>query len=178
MKSWLADKSKLKTLIIITSALLLATLGLGIYLFLSFFGGIIRGVTPLESGEIITIERGGNFHIYFEDTAPPPHGMFHIFTFTNTSTGEVIRNQPRGENWFVRYNIGNRQGERIATVELPAGQYILEFAPLQSSGIFTNGLDIMQHMVALLLLGFTTLLLLGLVVWLVMLSVWLFKIRV
>ncbi|MCL2854138.1 MAG: hypothetical protein FWE21_00805 [Defluviitaleaceae bacterium] len=144
MKSWLADKSKVVILIITMALLLLGSFGLGVYFFTSFFVDIINTESVrMENGEIITMERGGTFHIYLEDNRPPIHTN-HGFTFTNTVTGQIVYSRPMPANFSVIYNIGNVHGRRIALAELEQGDHILEFAPWQGTGYFTQGVEFIQ----------------------------------
>jgi len=135
--------------LVLSGLLLLASVAFGIFTFVMYFVGIFTAERPpLYSGQIIVMEQSGTFNIYLEDNRPPER-INRIFTFTNTATGEPIFS--RLPTITAGYNIGSVSGIRIASAELPAGEFRVDFEPHTGSGHFVQGFDFVRPMLEMFL---------------------------
>ena len=108
---------------------------------------LVRSVSqpriPIENGGLVTKYASGTFRIFLEDNMPPTLNS-HPFTFTNTANQARITSQPptRVITYSINSLIVNNEvrrgtfGRLVATVELEAGTYIVEFPRWDGPGIF------------------------------------------
>ena len=121
---------------VIVGALLVLTLVLGTL----FTVGFVRNLMGLErlnlrNGEVLHLEEGGYRQIFLETTGSRSFNFAsHEFVFTNTQTGTTIFSSRTFMN--SSYNIGNVHGTAVASVDLPAGSWLVSFEPWQGSGDF------------------------------------------
>ena len=130
----MADKGKLKILIILMCVLLVGSLGLGGYFMASLAMQAPTAQKPLlENGSTIHVNQNGTFHIYLENFFESDF-ILHNFTFTDLETG--VTKHSHQAQYFppITYRINNLSVRMVATVNLDSGRYILEFEPLRSSG--------------------------------------------
>ncbi|MCL2841738.1 MAG: hypothetical protein FWE05_13340 [Defluviitaleaceae bacterium] len=93
-------------------------------------------VMTLRNGDLLYVRTSGVQTIYIESRIPP-QPFIHNFTLTNTYTNDVIHSVPSSGYTYSALTtsiFGGRFGERIATVNLDIGTYLLEFEPIQYSG--------------------------------------------
>ena len=88
----------------------------------------------LASGDIVYATESRRHNTFIEDTSPTTL-LSHDFILTNTATGHVIHSRPSAA-FSTNYTISNVHGSTIVVVDLDAGSYVIEFAPLESNGRF------------------------------------------
>ncbi|MCL2620641.1 MAG: hypothetical protein FWD97_06885 [Defluviitaleaceae bacterium] len=157
----MSSKGKLTILAISLGVLLVSTVVLGIFFVVSFINNTL-GVDRerLETGDIVTIQQAGTFHIYVEDSIPPPSTVRnHQFSFSNTVTEAVTHSRPPSVNSTYSLNtltIGGNVvrgtfGQRVATVDLTESSYLIHIYPYWlSSGEFVWGFDLASGIFALI----------------------------
>ncbi|MCL2841737.1 MAG: hypothetical protein FWE05_13335 [Defluviitaleaceae bacterium] len=92
----------------------------------------------LRNGDVLYIRTSGTHTIYVESRFPP-QPFIHSFTLTNIYTNDVIYSVPSFDYTYSELEIfggrfGGRFGERLATVNLESGIYLLEFEPIEYGG--------------------------------------------
>ena len=141
-------KENMRTKLIIIGVLFVVVAVLTVNATVSFFSEIKQPRIELENKSMISITANRTYEIYLEDTQPPTL-ISYDFTFTDTENQNRITSY--APNSTSTYSVGSvivndeivrgAFGRLVALVDLEEGNYVVEYQPLEGSGLFVWGND-------------------------------------
>ena len=142
--------------IAIVAVLIAVALVVSVVLIIALHRAVSQPRIPIENGVLVTKYASGTFHIFLEDSAPPTLNS-HPFTFINTETQARVFSRPPTITRTYSLNAMTVGGEVrrgtfgriVATVQLEAGTYIVEFPRIAGTGVFVWGNDVFRTIVTI-----------------------------